>query len=493
MTPHEGSDLDPEYDAADFLLPDSDADLTTCDREPIHLSGAIQPHGVLLAVREVDLAIQQVSANAGAHLGIEAVDLVNSTLTDALGGETTERLFEALNDPRASGADPLTCHLPNGGAYELTWHRIDRLVIVELEPAAVVGAVSMTVLFSDVRHAMQALQGTRGVQALCDAAASETKHLTGYDRVMVYRFHPDDHGEVVAEACEPDMEPFMGLHYPASDIPRQARKLFLLNRLRVIAEVSGVPVDLVGLADPDARPLNLSLSGLRSVSPIHLADLTNMGVQASLTISLMHGTRLWGMLACHHRTPKRIDAQMRAACRVLGQVFSLQVVAHEDLERQAYRTRLAEIEGQLVARMSRAGSLAGALVAENPSPLLLTAADGMVARIDGQTVTDGVVPPADAVEILLAALRADELPAALVTDELSHRLPELAPYAEHAAGVIALPLSGGFEDFVLWFRGEMVHSLNWAGNPDKPMIGDPVYPTGDHPFAQLGPRQSFAA
>ncbi len=492
MTAHE---LAPGTDVVDFLAPDESADLTTCDREPIHLPGAVQPHGVLLAVREDDLVVRRASANAALHLRVDAVALVGEPLSTALGAEPVERLRAALADPRASGGDPLVVHVPAGEPFEVTWHRIDGLVVVELEPADQGAAATMSTLFEDVRHAMEALQGSDGVQELCDAAATQVRRLTGFDRVMVYRFHPDEHGEVVAEDLRPDLEPFLGLHYPASDIPRQARKLYLLNHLRVIADVDYEPVPLLGLPqDADDEPLNLSFAGLRSVSPFHLAYLRNMGVQATLTISLMRGTRLWGMVVCHHDAPQRVGAQLRAACRLLGQMFSLLVVAEEGHERDRAQVALAELESQLVTRMSGAPVLADALVDGSPSALDLTEADGMVARIDGRTVTVGTVPPASAVDALLAHLRSRDADAeSFVREALQGEVPELADQQENAAGVLAVPLSAGYQDFVLWFRGELVRTVTWGGDPEKPMTGDPSAAPGQSGFAQLGPRESFAA
>jgi diguanylate cyclase (GGDEF)-like protein len=411
-----------------------------------------------------------------------------------VGDELVDRLRAALSNPRASGADPLALRLADGSAYEATWHRVDGHLVVELEPAAAPALVATSTLFEDVRHAMDALQAAEGVQGLCDAAATELKCLTGYDRVMVYRFDPDEHGEVVAEEREPELEPFLGLHYPASDIPRQARKLYLLNPLRVIVDVDYEPIVLLrGPESAGRAPLNLGFAGLRSVSPFHLAYLRNMGVGATLTISLMRGPRLWGMLACHHRTPKRLGAQMRAACRLLAQVFSLQVAAWEARERHAYRTSLAEIEAQLVARMSGADDLADALASGSPAPIELTAADGMVARIDGRTVTAGAVPAAPAVEALLARLRARNDASVFVCDDLAHRFGELGPFLAVASGVLAVALSADLEDFILWFRRERIHTVTWGGNPHKPMTGDPLARPGEPGFAQLGPRTSFRA
>ena len=487
MSEFDGDGLNPSRYGVDPLAPPSEVNLTTCDREPIHLSGAIQPHGVLLAVSEVDLLVRVASANTQAHLGLDPAQVLGASLHEAIGAGTVERLQGAIADPRAAGTDPLVCHLAGEVSYDLTWHRIDGMIVVELEPSDLALTTLTSSMFSDVRHAMDLLQSASGVLDVCEVAAAETAHLTGYDRVMVYRFHPDGHGEVVAEQRDPAMAPFLGLHYPASDIPRQARKLYLLNQLRVITDIDYEPVPLLNVPGNQDNPVDLSLAGLRSVSPMHLAYLANMGVQATLTISLMHGTHLWGMLACHHRTPKGIDAQKRAACRMLGQVVSSQIVAQENNERHAYQHQLAEVEIGLISLLSGADSLAGAL-AGTESSLLLTAADGMVTRLDGETVTAGVVPSSYAVEALLENLRSGEHTSELVCDDLPFRVPEFTELAIDASGVLALPLSGAYEDFILWFRGEAVREMKWAGDPDKPMIGDPLADTD-----QLGPRESFAA
>jgi diguanylate cyclase (GGDEF)-like protein len=485
--------LDPAHDVLDFLAPGIDVDMTTCDREPIHLSEAIQPHGVLLAADEKDLIVLRTSANTLEHLGMDPARILGASLTEAVGAELVEQLRQGLHASRTSGSHPFVMTARSGVPYEAMWHRVGGFVVLELEPVASGDRSSVPALLDNVSLALDALQGAEGVEELCDRAAAELWHLTGYDRVMVYRFHNDWHGEVIAERCHPEMDPFLGLHYPASDIPRQARKLYLLNRLRVIADVDYEPVPLLGVPGTDTDRLNLSLSGLRSVSPMHLAYMRNMGVQASLTLSLMHGTHLWGMLACHHRSPRRIEGQLRSACRVFGQMVSLQVVTQEQEEHLAYRTTLAQDEQRLVARLSSAESIATALITGTPSPLALTAADGMVACIDGHTVSIGSVPTPAALELLLGVLCAEEEPSALVCDDLPRRFPELDPFTRYAAGVLALPLSAAYGDFIIWFRGEWVRSMHWAGDPEKPMTAVTSGETGDAASASPGPRSSFAA
>ena len=482
------------------VLSGEPVDLDNCAREPIHLSGAIQPHGALLAVCESDLMVSWASANTEAHLGLAVEDVLGAPLASVVGDEAARLLRSRLEDPRSLGADPLQFHPPDRMAFDVSWHRSDGLVVIELEPMGVGEGLSMSHLFADVRRAMLALEISDDVQALCDHAAAEIRKLTGYDRVMIYRFHPDDHGEVVAEEKEAGLESFLGLHYPASDIPTQARKLFMLNHLRVIADAAYEPVPL--LAAPHVvhghgmppTPPDLTMSGLRSVSPMHVAYLRNMGVGATLTLSLLHGTRLWGMVACHHRSPRRIDPQVRAACRVLGQLFAVQVVTREREQRHEHRSRLAEQEMRLLASMATAPSLAEALRGQASSPVELAGADGMVARIDGQTIALGVTPTQEAVQTLLTQLSVPQQAGSLVCDDLPHRFPAMEGFAAHASGVLALPLTAGYQDFVMWFRGERVVAQRWAGDPSAAKSSRTVTPTDGSPaYETLTPRASFEA
>ena len=491
MTLYEIAALDPNLLIDDLLTPGVDVDLTNCDREPIHLSGQIQPHGVLLAVGAADFTVRAASANCSPLMGISAPDLLGVTLVDAIGSAANLAVRTALVDPRGSGQTPLHTETAHGQPIDLTWFRTDDLVVLEIEPAAAIDLTTMATLFETANQAMQATSSASDVDAICVATAAEIRNLTGYDRVMVYRFHPDWHGEVVAEERAEGLGSLLGLHYPSSDIPRQARKLFLLNPLRMIGDVDYQAADL--LAAPGAQPLDLSLSRLRSVSPIHLEYLRNMGVRATLTISLSRGSRLWGMVACHHYTPRYIGSQLRSSLRVFAQAAGTQIVAQEDLDHRTYAATLGADETKVLARMSRAESLAVGLTADEPTGLDLTGSEGMITRIDGRTATAGRVPPGDAVATLLAILRSDPDSPEFVCDDLPLRFPELAPFARVSAGVIAMSLSGNYEDFICWFCGEWTHTVTWAGNPDKTVTVPMTGGRADPGQLRLSPRRSFEA
>jgi light-regulated signal transduction histidine kinase (bacteriophytochrome) len=302
-----------------------------CDLEPIHLAGAVQPHGCLVAVDPTTWIVEVVSENVEEFLGVAPAALLGAPLAEVLGEQVAASVAETsereLLDPEV-----VTVTLPTGPQgrrrQDLTVHRSGGLVVCEFEPSAAVSDEAMVGFYQAANRSMSRLHERFDVQALCATAVTELRGLTGYDRVMVYRFDDDAHGEVVAEARRPEAEPFLGLHYPAGDIPRQARRLYLRNWLRLIADVDYTPAPLV--ARPGALPeegLDLSLSALRSVSPMHLAYLRKMGVRATLTISLVVDGQLWGMLACHHDTPRLVSGHLRAACTTFGQSLSLQLRA----------------------------------------------------------------------------------------------------------------------------------------------------------------------
>jgi light-regulated signal transduction histidine kinase (bacteriophytochrome) len=483
--------LDPNAVIDDLLAPDVDVDLTNCDREPIHLSGQIQPHGILLAVSSADFSVQAVSANSGQLLGRDASDLLGVTLAEAIGRAADQTIRAALMDEHGSGDTPLHTETARGGPIDLTWFRTDDLIVLEIEPAVPIDLATMVDLFDTANHAMHTTSSSSDVAAICSATAAEIRNLTGYDRVMVYRFHPDWHGEIVGEERAEGLGSLLGLHYPSTDIPRQARKLFLLNPLRMIGDVDYRPSEL--LAARGAERLDLSLSRLRSVSPIHLEYLRNMGVRATLTISLSRGSRLWGMVACHHYTPRYIGTQLRSSLRVFAQAVGTQVVAQEDLDHRIRAATLAGDEAKVLTRMSRARSLSAGLTAGEPSGLDVAGADGMVVRIDGRTATLGEVPPPDAVAMLLARLRSDPESSELVCDDLPRRFPELTPFARQAAGVIAMSLASNYEDYICWFRSEWTHTVTWAGNPDKTVTVPVTGGRADPSQLRLSPRRSFEA
>ena len=476
----------------DLLEPGEEVDLSNCDREPIHIPGAIQPHGLLLTLSPDDLVVRQASENVASMLGRPAQELVGRTAQEALGSAAAETVGELAGRP--PGADlpiaPLSVAVTDPSAirdFQLRMHRSDDLVVCELEPREASGGVDPHDFVREVSEAMAGMQGAAGVLAVSQRAAEEVKRLTAYDRVMVYRFDADGHGEVIAEAREPRLDGFLGHHYPATDIPRQARALYLRQTIRMIVDVDYEPSPLWPQDNPlTGEPLDLGLSTLRSVSPIHLQYLRNMGVTGTLVISLTRGEQLWGMIACHHYAPHYVDHSVRAACRFIGELLSFQFAREEESdlarERDGLRTTRVELLG--LVRGSR--TLAAALQAGSEQLLELCRADGVSIALDGERVTVGDVPDL-AVERKIAERLVDE-GTALVIDRLPGELPDLAEQTE-LCGALAMALPRGVGRHIVWYRREWRHEVTWGGDPNDSLAPD----LSSRDAKDLSPRRSFEA
>ena len=329
------------------------SDLATCENEPIHTPGSIQPFGVLLAFDVKTLTVRHASRNTQDVFGPGAVNPLGSTAAEVLGPAAETAMRYGLAKDRLSGHRPIPLSIPGMSANQ--WHGVAHclgdVVFVEVEPADEKTASAIDLL-SAVRSAVGRLSAAVTVSEFVAAVAREVRSMTGYDRVMVYRFDPEWNGEVIAEERDPDLEPFLGLHYPASDIPAQARALFLANSIRVIPDAASEPIPVVPDCDGGTGlPLDLSRCMLRSAAPVHREYLHNMGVRASLTASLIMGGRLWGLIACHHCTPRRPGPAEREACDLLAQVASGHVAFLSEAEDRDYAVSLAEALGRTATRI----------------------------------------------------------------------------------------------------------------------------------------------
>ncbi len=442
-------------------------DLRTCDEEPIHVPGAIQPHGVLLALYEPELEVAVASANAAEMLGASG-SITGRSLSRILGDDGTRAVREALAEP---GDTTVPLRLEAGGrAWDGIPHRSDGLMVLELEPADEAPPARFVDFYRRVRHAVARMQKSERVLELSRVTANEVRALTGFDRVMVYRFDADGAGEVIAEARRQELESFLGLHYPAADIPRQARRLYRLNWLRLIATTDYRPVALDPVENPlTGKPLDLTHSLLRSVSPIHLEYLRNMGVGASMSISLLDGEELWGLIACHHYEPRFVPYEVRSSCEFLGQALSWQIAARERTEQAQHVATANAFRERLLRQLSIHENLDAALTRDEDSLLGVARATGAAICIDDGCRTVGVTPEWKTVERVAQALRPlvgnDGV---FATDRLREVAPdlvgELSAGGEEAglAGVLLIVLDESQRDMVVWFRDERLRTMRWG-------------------------------
>jgi light-regulated signal transduction histidine kinase (bacteriophytochrome)/ActR/RegA family two-component response regulator len=459
-------------------------DLTNCDREPIHIPGAIQPHGVLLACRGVELTIVQVSDNVVSMLGRTADQLLQSPLSELLSPASMRRLDAAVRAGLPREVNPMALETADGSRFDGIVHASATagVTIVELEPRSELMAGFHPQMRQSVRH----LQRASTLDDLFSIAAREVRALTGFDRVMVYRFDRDWNGEVVAEDRLDTLEPFLGLHYPAADIPVQARRLYTLNWLRIIPDITYQAARLVPDLEPESRaPLDLSFSVLRSVSPIHIEYLRNMGVTASMSVSLVRDGTLIGLIACHHYSgPHFVPFAVRDTAEFLGQTLSWQTASFEDRAAAERAVQAQRAESRLLESINDSGSVSVGLC--TPALLELTAAQGAVVLYEGRIQRIGATPADRDVRNIVDTLSRDGDGWLHVTDRLCDHLPYAGQWGDVAAGVLAVEISRELGEYVIWFRPATDRTVNWAGDPRKIEVVD----AGGTP--RLSPRGSFA-
>lgn len=463
-----------------------EVDLTGCDCEPIHLSGAIQPHGVLLAMDRRDLAIRQWAGDTLFFLGVELRRRGQLTLFSLFGEQALSPILAQLKSDRGKVGPSIVLGLMSRSGHlplDATLHADGDTVILELEASRRSPLMSGDAL-SLVKNMLAALQSVAGREAFCQAAAEQVRASTGFDRVMIYRFLHDDSGEVIAEAKGAGVDALLGLRYPASDIPKQARELYRRSWLRLIPDAAYIPAPLEpashGLGFP---PLDLGLCALRSVSPIHLEYLRNMGVVASMSMSIVIGDRLWGLIACHSFASHYVAADLRIACELFAQIFSLQLEAKIEADRSERRISARRVRESLTARLTKHVDVGAEMVTGEPTLLDMIPSSGVAVWLDDRLHTLGDVPAAEFIMDLVAWLNKTEQ-SLVETSELGALLPAAGSCVGVASGLLAISLSRQPKDYVLWFRPEVVRTVLWAGDPNKPVTRGPL---GE----RLTPRKSF--
>jgi diguanylate cyclase (GGDEF)-like protein len=462
--------------------------LDACAAEPIRIPGSIQPHGVLLALNPETLAIEQLSANSAELLGASPQDLIGRSPGTFLGERTFAEIAVALRaEPFEPGVYATTAG-PHAQALECVSSRHADTLVLEFQPYT--GAHSLDML--DVSMSLQAplarMERTKNIVELARLVAQDVRHISGFDRVMVYRFDNDWHGEVIAEDVnERYAQRFLGLHFPASDIPAQARDLYLLNKLRLIPDVDYVPVPIVPLENPRQRaPLDLSRSDLRSVSPVHLEYLRNMDVRATMTISIIVHGKLWGLVACHNSEPRRITYAVRSTCNFFTQMLAMTITARVDQADLSVRLNASQRVASFVAGLEATQSIWESLRRSRAALLRMFAADALLMRGPEGTEVYGATTSALQLEPALRALQERARNGLASTASLCRLDPLAADFAEEACGALYLGLSGSDNRCLVFLRREQQARVSWSGDPRKSLNGDAA-------MTQLTPRASFAA
>ncbi|RAJ00647.1 PAS domain S-box-containing protein/diguanylate cyclase (GGDEF)-like protein [Paenibacillus pabuli] len=467
-------------------------DLNNCDKEPIHIPGFIQPHGVLLAVSTNNIpTIVQCSQNTEEHLGLTTQEVLGLPLEHLIGKDNIRqvlaRTFSASVTSDLQYMD-LTINVSgNEKVFTSVIHESEGLFILEMEPSYENGNMEGND-FEWISRFFSRLKSTDNRVEASQIAAEQVKEMLGYDRVMIYEFDEQWNGKVIAEAREEGLEPFLGHHYPASDIPKQARELYLRNWLRTIVNVNYTPVEIVPLLQPlTGKPLNLSLSVLRSVSPLHIEYLQNMGVGATVTISLIHDNQLWGLITCHHYSARYIPHRVRNLCNFLGSFFSSELFQRQQLDEYQAEIRSREAATQIANIFIGNTSpvrIIEELQDEEQTLLSLMDASGAAICYQDKLLLYGDTPTREQVRELAAWLAGKAEDYSYHTSKLSLEYDPAKVYKEKASGIVYVAISPGQHHYIIWFRPEVVQLVDWAGDPAKVVIK-----TDDG--MRLSPRKSF--
>ncbi|BAY81783.1 multi-sensor signal transduction histidine kinase [Calothrix parasitica NIES-267] len=469
----------------------SNVNLTNCDREAIHIPSSIQPHGILFALSEPDFRIVQVSNNTFDYLGLQPEELLNQKLSFLLDESQIQAIRICLTEDFES-VNPLKVSIKRGEKilrFDGVVHRTVGAVLLELEPTeSTQDDAKFFDFYNLVRTPLSKIQKSSTLSQLCDVIVTEIRKITGFDRVMIYRFDEDGAGMVIAEDPREDLDKYLGLRYPATDIPKQAKRLYELNLLRLIQDINYQAVELIPQLNPQTnKPLDMSLSVLRSVSPLHLEYLRNMGVNTSMSVSLLKDKKLWGLIACHHYDlGKTVSYEIRTVCEFLGQIMSFELAAKEENEDLDYKMKLKSIQSRFVDSITQAEDLIDGLT-KNPSDLLdLVSASGVAICNLGSLITEGTVPTESHIHELVYWVET-QIGTEIIyhTDSLASVYPEAEKFTDIGSGLIALAISKVQKTYILWFRPEVLQTVNWGGNPHKPVE---VLEDGS---VNISPRQSF--
>lgn len=466
-----------------------EVDLTNCENELIHIPGQVQSHGFLIVVDD-DNIIRFFSANIGIYIhGImdnligQPLQYVEQLLKNT---DRPDLIVQLINVGKAGKSfditNPVEINIA-GVLFYLIISTTEKYFLLEFEP-----------VLSDLKVDVQKMIGRSISQILADKKVEyllnntvvQIKDIIQYDRVMIYRFADDGHGEIMAEAKNEGLEPWVGLHYPASDIPKQAKELYKLNLTRIIANVHITPSKIItGVVDQ--QPLDLTYSQLRAVSPMHIQYLKNMGVASSFSISLLHKDKLWGLIACHNYTPRFIDFKARESAKLVGQILSSALEFRQDEDNQQlndfYKSNLDKLSNQLL----KSTNIEDALTKENVNILQVVNGKGAILVYEKMVTKLGITPDDKQITDLVDWIKCNHTEPIFSTIELSATYPAAAAYKDIASGILVIVLSKELEEYIVWFKPEVLQMVTWAGKPEKLIE---IKPDGT---GQLTPRNSFGA
>lgn len=466
-------------------------DSAFCGSIPLHLVNLIQPHGVLVALDKANLTVIQVSENLEQFLSLPVPEILGQSIAAFL---PTEQLFSELQakikNPSTQGKIPFTLPL-KGATQEVKFlavlHHHAEYLLLELEenrqPA---GQDTFLAMYQQIKHITTLFRQANSTHEIAQMVVEELKKLTGFDRVLAYQFDPQWNGVVIGQSREEGMDDYLGLRFPASDVPKQARDLYFSTSYRLIPARDYQPVRLLPVINPlTQRFTDLSDCSLRSVAAVHLEYLTNLKVQASMSLPLIIDNQLWGLISCHHRLPLNPSYEVRSAMELLCSIASVQLAAKEREKNMELRTQLKSLHAQLVEQLYNASTFTEGLVTGSKLLLKLFDLTGAAVLFEGGVWTNGEVPSGQELKELVYWLKRNQTDQVFATDSLPSQYMRAKDYSTLASGLLVLPINAEQGEYILGFRPEVLQTVSWGGNPDQAIQMEPDGKT-------YHPRNSFA-
>lgn len=443
-----------------------------CGSLPLNFINQVQPYGILLVLDKEQLNIIQVSANIDTELGLEPETVLDTPLGNYILPVQLENLKQRLSAV-AQDKLPFTFTFDVAGEpkdYLSITHSKEEYIILELERidhSEVIDTSFLTV-YQELRYTMSSVEMASTTVDVCNIAIGELKRISGFDRIMIYQFDEEWNGTVIAEVLEEGMEPYLGLRFPASDIPKQARALYERNPYRQIPDRNYTPIKLYPVVNPLTQTFtDLADCNLRSVAAVHLEYLKNMNVVASMSTRIIKDNKLWGLISCHHREARFMNYEKCAVFELLSGIISGKIGALKNKEDFAYNLKLQDIQASLVEQLYSGNNLFDGLLNKDITILNLLNVTGVVIAHNRRIATAGNVPTPNEINDLILWLQSNNIGKVYHTSNLSNVYDNAAQFGEKASGMIVLPIQPEKGEFIIGFRPEVIQQVSWGGNPNE--------------------------
>jgi two-component system, chemotaxis family, sensor kinase Cph1 len=460
-------------------------DAEFCGKVPLHQTNLIQPHGYLLVIDIKDFTILQVSENVEELLGKPAEELINTSLEGYITQSDLDSVRHRFTYSGGEGIPFIFSFHSGERLAVIKFHESYFILEVDREIRSLQKATSFIPIYQELKFIMAAIEKTSSINEACLIAIKELKRVSGFDKIMVYSFDEEWNGDVIAEVMEPGMDSYLGLKFPASDVPQQARALYLKMPYRLIPNIDYIPVKLYPVINPKVNGFtDLSDSNLRSVAVVHLEYLANMKVKASMSTRIMENGKLWGLIACHHRKPHYLSFELCSLFELVSNVLSSKLRSLSAREMFHFKSDMQVKQLQLVEDVYKESDIFKALKNNEKSVLSLLGAEGVVIILNKQRLSYGKVPAQEEVNELVFWLQSKNINKTYHQQGLSFEFEPALSYSDRASGLLVLPIQADKGSYILAFRPEKKRNVNWGGNPNEAINFEPG-------GKQYHPRASF--